>query len=217
MKVIFLGAPGTGKGTQASVLAERFQIPQISTGDILRKAVQEGTTLGKQAKTIMDAGELVPDEIIIQLIEERTAQRDCGNGYIFDGFPRTLKQAQSLDALLADPLDAVIYFEVAENEIIKRLTSRRTCRACGRNYNILSDPPPADLICETCGGAIIQRDDDSEATVRNRLVVYQEKTAPLIDYYTAQQKLITINGAEPVEVVRKNLIMLFEKLANRRN
>lgn len=213
MKLIFLGAPGTGKGTQAGYLSEKYGIPQISTGDILRKAVADGTELGKKAKAIMDSGDLVSDDIIIALVEERLKKSDCKPGYILDGFPRTLAQAKELDALLGDDgIDAVIYFDVDESEIIRRLTSRRTCSKCGYNYNMITDPPPPDNTCEKCGGTIIQRDDDKEATVRNRLEVYKEKTEPLKEYYQKQNKLYTINGSQGVESVRKDLVSLYEKL-----
>lgn len=217
MRFIFLGAPGTGKGTQASVLAEKFGIPQISTGDILRKAVADGTELGRKAKAVMDAGGLVSDDIIIGLIEERLTQPDAQTGYILDGFPRTLQQAVDLDALLsAKPgIDAVISFEVPEDEIVRRLTSRRTCRVCGLNYNMISDPPPADNKCRVCGGEIYQRDDDKEETVRKRLKVYHEKTAPLVEYYRKQNKLFAIDGSQPVDRVRRTIIELRDKLAAR--
>ncbi len=214
MRTIFLGAPGTGKGTQASVLAEKYSIPQISTGDILRQAVKDGTELGKKAKSIMESGGLVSDEIIIGLIEERLEQDDCKNGYILDGFPRTIAQAESLDALLteAKPIEAVIYFDVPEDEIIKRLTSRRTCNKCGYNYNMITDPPPADNVCKFCGGEVIQRDDDKEDTVRNRLVVYHEKTAPLKSYYEEQGKLKSVDASQQVDKVRVELVDIYENL-----
>ena len=212
MRTIFLGAPGTGKGTQASVLASKYNIPQISTGDILRQAVKDGTEIGKKAKAIMESGGLVSDDIIIALIKERLAQADCQKGYILDGFPRTVPQAESLDKILEEtaPIVGVIYFDVSEQEIITRLTSRRTCSQCGINYNMISDPPPANG-CKECGGNVIQRDDDKEATVRNRLVVYNEKTAPLIDFYKAQGKLINIDGALGVEKVREEIDAVFKK------
>lgn len=215
MQTIFLGAPGCGKGTQASVLAEKFSIPQISTGDILRQAVKDGTELGKQAKVIMDSGGLVSDDIIINLIKERLTRPDCAKGYILDGFPRTITQAENLDKLLGNtsPIKAVIYFDVQEEEIVKRLTSRRTCSSCGYNYNMFTDPPPSTMECKFCGGKVVQRDDDSETTVRNRLIVYKEKTEPLKHYYEKQNKLIVINGARSVEQVRAELIELYEKLA----
>jgi adenylate kinase len=209
MRLIFLGAPGTGKGTQASDLADRYSIPQISTGDILRKAVQDGTELGKKAKAIMDSGGLVSDEIIVQLIQERLGQTDCQSGYILDGFPRTIAQAESLDRLLgSQSITAVIYFDVSERSIIERLTSRRVCVECGNVYNMKVNPPPADGFCEKCHGKIIQRDDDKETTVRNRLRVYGEKTAPLKRYYEEQKKLFSVDGSQPVEKVRQEIEMV---------
>ncbi len=215
MRLIFLGAPGTGKGTQASVLAEKYSIPQISTGDILRKAVADRTELGKKAKAIMDSGGLVPDDVIIGLIEDRLSQPDAEKGYILDGFPRTIKQAQALDKLLPEDksIDAVIYFDVPAEEIVGRLTSRRTCSVCGKNYNMKTDPPPPDNKCLVCGGDIIQRDDDKEETVRNRLSVYNEKTAPLVEYYDKQEKLYRIDGSQEVEEVRKDIFDLCEKIS----
>jgi len=217
MKLIFLGAPGTGKGTQASVLAQKYTIPQISTGDILRKAVADGTELGVKAKAIMESGGLVSDDIIIGLVDERLAQDDCRPGYILDGFPRTITQAEDLDKMLADKagIDAVFYFDVAEEEIVKRLTSRRTCTQCGYNHNMIYDPPVDGDICAKCGGKVIQRDDDKEETVRNRLVVYTEKTAPLVDYYKNQNKLYAIDGAQDVDNVRQDIIDLYDKLAKK--
>ena len=215
MRQIFLGAPGTGKGTQASVLAQKYNIPQISTGDILRKAVADGTELGKKAKVIMESGGLVSDDIIIGLIDERLAQDDCKTGYILDGFPRTIKQAEDLDVMLEgkDGIDAVVYFDVAEDEIVKRLTSRRTCAQCGYNHNMIYDPPVDGDKCAKCGGTVIQRDDDKEKTVRNRLVVYTDKTAPLVDYYKSQNKLYSVDGSQDVEKVRQDIISLYEKLS----
>ncbi len=215
MRQIYLGAPGTGKGTQASVLAGKYNIPQISTGDILRKAVADGTELGKKAKAIMDSGGLVSDDIIIGLMEERLDQDDCKNGYILDGFPRTIKQAEDLDAMLTGKpgIDAVVYFAVDEDEIVKRITSRRTCTKCGYNHNMIYDPPINGDTCAKCGGTVIQRDDDKEETVRNRLVVYNEKTAPLVEYYKKQGKLYAVDGSQDVEKVRRDIIDLYEKLS----
>jgi len=206
MQLIFLGAPGTGKGTQASNLAERHGIPQISTGDILRKAVQDGTELGKIARSVMESGGLVSDEIIIQLIRERFTQQDCSKGYILDGFPRTIEQAESLDGMLGSrPVSAVIYFDVPEKVIVERLTSRRVCAHCGNVYNVMTNPPPADNFCDKCHGPVIQRDDDREVTVKNRLRVYEEKTAPLKRYYEKQGKLFFIDGSQSVDKVRQDI------------
>lgn len=214
MRSIFLGAPGTGKGTQASVIAQKYNIPQISTGDILRKAVADGTELGKKAKVIMESGGLVSDDIIIGLIKERLAEKDCQRGYILDGFPRTLPQAKDLDKLLSEKqsINAVIYFDVDEDDIVARLTSRRTCSKCGYNYNVKSDPPSLDNKCGKCGGHVIQRDDDKEDTVRNRLVVYKEKTEPLVSYYKDQGKLYAIDGSQSIDNVRSSILEIFEKL-----
>lgn len=207
MRLIFLGAPGSGKGTQAMYLVTRYGIPQISTGDILRKAVQEGTELGKKAKSIMESGHLVPDEIIMGLIRERLQAPDCRKGFILDGFPRTIAQAEGLDKLMGEgqKIEKVMFFDVPEAEIIRRLTSRRTCSGCGRIYNVFSDPPPADGRCGSCGAAVVQRDDDQEATVRNRLLVYAEKTAPLKDFYEKQKKLFVINAHQAIERVQAEM------------
>ncbi len=206
MRLIFLGAPGAGKGTQAVYLCEKYAIPQISTGDMLRKAVQEGTELGRQAKAIMESGALVSDDIIIGLMRERLAQPDCGRGYILDGFPRTLAQAAGLDAMLGkDGIQLVMLFDVPETIILTRLTSRRTCSRCGKIFNMISNPPPADLVCPDCGGRIIQRDDDTEATVLNRLRVYEEKTAPLKGYYEKQNKLAILRGDASLDRIHREM------------
>jgi adenylate kinase len=197
MKLVLLGPPGAGKGTQAKMLIEKYQIPQISTGDILRQAVKDGTPLGKKAKTYMDQGKLVPDDLIITLIKERINADDCSDGYIFDGFPRTVAQAEALDSLLkslATELDAVVSIEVPEDEVVKRLSGRRTCKNCGALYHILYTPPAKEGICDKCGGSLFQRSDDNEATIRQRLSVYREQTAPLIAYYTKQDLVKAIPG-----------------------
>ena len=214
MRVIFLGAPGTGKGTQAVWLSEKFAIPQISTGDILRKAVAEGTELGKAADAVMKSGGLVSDELIVALVRERLEQPDCRPGFILDGFPRTITQGESLDLMLGreKAIQSVIFFEVSEAEIVTRLTSRRTCSGCARNYNMISDPPPASGLCDSCGGRIIQRPDDSEETVRKRLQVYEEKTAPLKEFYNKQKKLYILRAEQPVERVREELVTLLSGL-----
>ena len=214
MRVIFLGAPGTGKGTQAVWLSEKFAIPQISTGDILRKAVAEGTELGKAADAVMKSGGLVSDELIVALVRERLEQPDCRPGFILDGFPRTIAQGESLDLMLGreKAIQSVIFFDVSEAGIVTRLTSRRTCSGCARNYNMISDPPPASGLCESCGGRIIQRPDDSEETVRKRLQVYEEKTAPLKEFYNKQKKLYILRAEQPVERVREELVTLLSGL-----
>jgi adenylate kinase len=191
MNIVLLGAPGAGKGTQAALLVEEFKMPHISTGDMLRAAVAAGSTLGQKAKSYMDAGELVPDEVIIGLVIDRLQDPDTDNGFILDGFPRTSAQAVALDAELGKlerPLDAALLIDVDPEVIVKRLCSRRMCNACGY---IGSD---ADAVCPKCGGEMYQRDDDNEATVRNRLEVYEKSTSPLIDYYRGSELLVAIDG-----------------------
>jgi len=208
-RLIFLGAPGAGKGTQAQRLSERYDIPQISTGDILRQAKKDETPLGLKAKQYMDAGELVPDDIIIGVMDERLKAKDCQNGFILDGFPRSLPQAEALDQVLEKgemAIDHVIYFEVPEENLVKRLSGRRVCRSCGANYNIYFNPPDQDGICPKCGSALYQRDDDQEATIRNRLKVYQKQTAPLIGFYQRKRRLININGANAMDTIFADLI-----------
>lgn len=198
MNIVLLGAPGAGKGTQAAKLVEEFGTPHISTGDMLRAAVKAGTELGKKAKSYMDAGDLVPDEVIIGLVIERLGQPDTEKGFILDGFPRTTAQAVALDAELGKlerPLDAALLIDVNSEVIIKRLTSRRMCKECGF---IGSD---ADAACPKCGGEMYQRDDDNKTTVRNRLDVYEKSTSPLIDYYRGCELLVTIDGDRDPQVV----------------
>ena len=198
MNIVLLGAPGAGKGTQAAKLVEEFGTPHISTGDMLRAAVKAGSDLGKKAKSYMDAGDLVPDDVIIGLVLERLQDEDTQSGFILDGFPRTPAQAVALDAELADlqrPLDAALLIDVDSEVIVKRLTSRRMCKDCGYIGSV------ADESCPKCGGEMYQRDDDNEATVRNRLDVYEKSTSPLIDYYRGCNKLVTIDGdRDPDEV-----------------
>jgi len=204
MKLILLGPPGAGKGTQAVRLVKHYGIPQISTGDILRKAVKDGTELGTLAKKYMDKGELVPDEVVIGIIRDRITEPDCEKGYILDGFPRTIAQAEALDEMLEKMgarIDHVVNISVADEEIIKRLTGRRTCSNCGAGYHILFDPPKQEGICDKCGGKLIQRDDDKEETIRARLEVYRQQTEPLIKYYEAKQLLRTIPGEGSMEEI----------------
>lgn len=203
MRIVLLGAPGCGKGTQAKKLVDQFNIQQISTGDLLRAAVASGSELGKQAKAIMEAGELVPDSVVLSLIKETLGSDEAANGFILDGFPRNLVQAEALDALLAEqnqPLEAAIYIHVENEEIIKRITGRRSCADCGAIYNIHFSKPKQDGVCDKCGGTNLQhRADDNEETVRNRLQVYQEQTAPLIAYYERQGLLKTIPGTGSID------------------
>jgi adenylate kinase len=196
-RVVLLGAPGAGKGTQAKMLIEKYKIPQISTGDILRKAVADGTPLGKEAKVIMDSGGLVSDTIVLGLVEERIKQPDCKAGFILDGFPRNTAQAEALDKILSGmgmPLTAALNIDVDMNDLLKRLTGRRTCKSCQQMYNIYFSPPKKEGICDKCGGALFQRDDDKEETIKKRLDVYTKQTAPLIDYYSKKSIMKTIMG-----------------------
>jgi adenylate kinase len=214
MRLIFLGAPGTGKGTQATALSDKYDIPQISTGDILRKEVKQGTELGQKAKNVMDQGGLVPDDIILKMIQTRLSEPDCQKGYILDGFPRTIAQAEGLDDILGQKsIQGVIQFDIDHEIVIERITSRRVCVDCGATFNIITDPPPANKVCPRCGGKIIQRDDDKKETVQNRLDVYEEKTAPLVDYYDKKNVLYRIDAAQPVQDVRSNIETIFEKIS----
>lgn len=198
MRIVLLGAPGSGKGTQAKKLVDQYSIVQISTGDLLRAAVASGSELGQKAKAIMDAGELVPDEVVLGLIRERLGDADTANGFILDGFPRNLAQAGALDELLSEqkqPLDAAIHIHVDNEEIVKRITGRRSCGDCGAIYNVFFSPPAKDGVCDKCGGTNLQhRADDNEDTVRNRLQVYHDQTAPLIEYYDGRGLLTTVQG-----------------------
>jgi len=204
MKLVLLGPPGAGKGTQSVRLAQHFAIPQISTGDILRKAVKDKTKLGSLAKKYMDSGTLVPDEVVIGIIRERIIEPDCKNGYILDGFPRTIAQAEALDEMLeriGTQVDHVVNISVGDKEIIKRLAGRRTCISCGAGYHILFDPPKQEGVCDRCGGKLIQRDDDKEETIRARLKVYQQQTEPLIAYYKGKHLLHSIPGEGNMEEI----------------
>lgn len=197
MNLILLGPPGAGKGTQAQRIVERYHIPQISTGDILRKAVKEGTPLGEKVKGFMDQGQLVPDRVVIEIIEERLKASDCLEGFILDGFPRTLGQAEALQELLArigKSIEHVINIEVESEELVRRLTGRRTCRSCGAMFHVLFRAPQREGVCDRCGGALYQREDDRDETIRTRLKEYERLTAPLIDYYRNKKSLRPIPG-----------------------
>jgi adenylate kinase len=204
MRIVLLGAPGSGKGTQAKKLMERHGIPQISTGDLLRAAVRAGTALGKKAKAAMDAGQLVADEIVIGMIRERLQDPDTDRGFIMDGFPRSGAQARELDAVLSSlgqPLDKALLIDVKFDALMKRLTGRRTCKDCGQMYNVYYSPPRKAGVCDRCGGELLQRADDNEETIGNRLKVYQEQTEPLIEYYRKQGKLAAIDGEGDIEAI----------------
>ncbi len=213
MRIILLGAPGSGKGTQGGLLSTYFHIPAISTGDILRENLKNETPLGMEAKKYMEKGELVPDSVIIEIVKQRLEDSDCDNGFILDGFPRTVPQAEALDQLLEDqgrPIQHVISLEVNEEAIVARITSRRTCRNCGKDYNTITNPPPADMKCTVCGGEIWQRPDDSEETVRNRLKVYVEKTQPLIEYYRQKGLLKAFLGQGSIDDIQQQIRIYLE-------
>ncbi|MDV2494701.1 MAG: adenylate kinase [bacterium] len=204
MNLILLGPPGAGKGTQAKLVAEQFGIPQISTGDILRQAVKDGTSLGQEAQAYMERGDLVPDAVVIGIIEERLTQPDCQAGYILDGFPRTEVQANALAETLGKrggTIDHVVNIEVLDEELIHRLTGRRTCKECQEPYNVTFNPPQREGVCDKCGGELIQRKDDDEETIRARLGVYREQTAPLVAYYEKQGLLRTVTGAGAIQEI----------------
>ncbi|MGC8769430.1 adenylate kinase [Calditerrivibrio sp.] len=209
VNLVFLGPPGAGKGTQSSYIINDYKVVQISTGDILRSAVKQGTELGKMAKKYMDEGKLVPDDVIIGIVRERLKQDDCKNGFILDGFPRTIAQAVALDAMLKDDLNIslthIISLEVDDNLIMERLTGRRTCKGCGKVYHIKYNPPKKDGVCDDCGGELYQRDDDKEETIAKRLKVYHEQTSALKDYYKNSGKLYVVNGFGEVDDIYRKI------------
>ena len=204
MKIIMLGAPGAGKGTQAKMIAEKYGVPHVSTGDIFRANIKNGTELGKEAKQYLDQGLLVPDELTVRILLDRVAQDDCKNGYVLDGFPRTIPQAEVLDSELSklgDHIDYAIDVDVPDENIIKRMSGRRACLTCGATYHIEHVPPKTEGICDKCGSELVLRDDDKPETVKNRLNVYHEQTQPLIDFYTNKGVLKTVDGTLPMEEV----------------
>lgn len=204
MKIIMLGAPGAGKGTQAKQIAEKYSIPHISTGDIFRANIKQGTELGKKAKTYMDQGLLVPDELTCDLVMDRIQQEDCRNGFVLDGFPRTIPQAEALDAALTkigQKMDFAIDVDVPDENIINRMSGRRACLNCGATYHIVSIPPKKEGVCDTCGNELVLREDDKPETVKKRLDVYHAQTQPLIEYYTKQGILKSVDGTQPMEEV----------------
>jgi adenylate kinase len=202
MRLVLLGAPGAGKGTQAKKLIDKYGIPQISTGDILRQAVADGTPLGKEAKSFMDKGELVPDSVVLGMVKERLGQDDCKKGYILDGFPRNTAQAEALDGILNDmgmALTAAVSVDVPKDDLMKRLTGRRTCKECGQMYNIHFSPAQKEGVCDKCSAELYHRDDDKEETIKNRLDVYDAQTAPLVDYYSKKGILKSIQGTGSID------------------
>ncbi|HIU94146.1 MAG TPA: adenylate kinase [Candidatus Aphodomorpha intestinavium] len=206
MKLIFLGPPGAGKGTQAARFAARYGIAHISTGDMLRAELRAGTPLGQQAQGYMNRGELVPDEVILGMVQSRIGQADCANGFLFDGFPRTVAQADALAALCA--VDRVVNIDVPQERLVARISGRRMCPDCGAAYHVSTHP---DGRCGKCGGSLYQREDDREETVRNRLRVYEEQTQPLIEYYAARGLLVTVNGDESIERVTEAIAQAVER------
>jgi adenylate kinase len=208
MRLVLLGAPGAGKGTQAKKLIEKYGMPQISTGDLLRAAVAAGTPLGKEAKSFMDKGELVPDSVVLGMVEERLKQDDCKKGYILDGFPRNTAQAEALDKMLANlnmSLTAALSVDVPFEDLMKRLTGRRTCKSCGQMYNVYFKAPAKEGVCDKCSGELFQRDDDKEATIKKRLEVYSSQTEPLIGYYKKKGILKSVSGTGSIDEIFKKV------------
>ena len=204
LRTVLLGPPGAGKGTQAVRIVEKYNVPHISTGDIFRENIKNGTELGKRAQEYMNKGELVPDDLVIEIATTRLLADDCKNGFLLDGFPRTVYQAEKLDAFLEEhgmKLDKVIDIEVEKEELITRLTGRRVCKACGASFHVVNVPPKTEGICDNCGGELFQRADDTAETVENRIAVYIEQTMPLVDYYTAAGNVAVIDGALPLDTV----------------
>jgi adenylate kinase len=208
MRIVLLGAPGAGKGTQAKILIEKYGMPQISTGDLLRAAVAAGTALGKEAKSYMDKGELVPDSVVLGMVGERLKQDDCKKGYILDGFPRNTAQAEALDKMLASlnmSLTAALSVDVPFEDLMKRLTGRRTCKGCGQMYNIYFKAPAKEGVCDKCSGELFQRDDDKEATIKKRLEVYTAQTEPLIGYYKNKGIVKSVSGTGSIDEIFKKV------------
>ena len=211
MKIIMLGAPGAGKGTQAKMIAEKYSIPHVSTGDIFRANIKNGTQLGMEAKQYMDQGLLVPDELTVKILLDRVANEDCKNGYVLDGFPRTIPQAEVLDKALSelgDQIDYAINVDVPDENIVKRMGGRRACLSCGATYHIEHVPPKSEGICDSCGQELVLRDDDKPETVQNRLNVYHEQTQPLIEFYSAKGVLKTVDGTMDMKEVFEAIVTI---------
>jgi len=209
MYLVLIGPPGSGKGTQAKRMAEELGFVHLSTGDILREAVREGTPLGLEAKKYMEEGRLVPDEVVIGIVREKLRSPECEKGVVFDGFPRTISQAEALDRILEElgrRLDRVVEVEVSEEEVLRRLTGRRTCRNCGAMYHVFFEPPKVEGVCDKCGGPLYQREDDKEDVIKERLRVYRKDTEPLISYYEKKGVLVKVKGEGPIEEVKQRLL-----------
>lgn len=216
MKLILLGPPGGGKGTQAKFLVYEYSIPQISTGDMLRANVRDQTVLGIEAQNFMNDGRLVPDDVILGMMDSRLQKEDCKNGYILDGFPRTIPQAEGLENLLSKighELDCAVVLDVKQDTIVDRLSSRRSCKGCGRVYNLIFDPPEVENTCGSCNDELYQRDDDKKETIKNRLKIYDEQTAPLIEYYSAKNLTKHVNASGDIHQVKSNLIDALEEIS----
>ncbi len=213
MNLLIMGPPGAGKGTQAEVLVKELKIVHISTGDMFRNAIKDGTEMGMKAKEYMDKGELVPDEVVIGMVKERIGLADCENGFLLDGFPRTVEQAQALDLSLDQldiKLDGVINIVVPEEKLMARLTGRRVCKGCGASYHVIFNPPKTDAVCNSCSSELYQRSDDNEESVGTRLRAYQDKTQPLIEYYKKKGYLVNVDGDQDIDQVLKNILEAFE-------
>jgi adenylate kinase len=217
IRLLLIGPPGAGKGTQATIISKKYGIPQIATGDMLRQEVKNATDLGTKAKSYMDKGELVPDSLVISMLENRLKEKDASKGFILDGFPRTVAQADALDNKFKElKIDKFIVIELKVNEesIIQRLSARRVCNSCGKIFNLITEPPKKDGVCDDCNGSLYQRDDDKEATIRERFKVYNSKTAPLIEYYAKKGMLKTVTADGGIETINKSIVVIIDKAFN---
>jgi adenylate kinase len=217
IRLLLIGPPGAGKGTQATIISKKYGIPQIATGDMLRQEVKNATDLGTKAKSYMDKGELVPDSLVISMLENRLKEKDARKGFILDGFPRTVAQADALDNKFKElKIDKFIVIELKVNEesIIQRLSARRVCNSCGKIFNLITEPPKKDGVCDDCNGSLYQRDDDKEATIRERFKVYNSKTAPLIEYYAKKGMLKTVTADGGIETINKSIVVIIDKAFN---